>query len=118
MCIQSLDSAHLSLPATPLSQILGINGTLVANQFVRADPSQTDAPSRTVITLDNGGSWHVVSPPSSRLDGSTSNCEPPSCSLQFHMDNSDYGRLGVYSEVCTCVCSTQYADLKIPQHIF
>ena len=44
----------------PLTQINGVNGTLIANQYVRDDPSQQDAPARTLITLDNGGFWELV----------------------------------------------------------
>ena len=31
------------------------------------------------------------------MNGIAVNCEPPDCSLHFHMDTSDYARLGVYS---------------------
>ena len=42
-------------------QIDGVNGTLIANQYVREDPSVTNSPMRTLITLDNGGFWELVS---------------------------------------------------------
>ena len=31
------------------------------------------------------------------MNGNTIICEPPDCSLHFHMDTSAYARLGVYS---------------------
>ena len=31
------------------------------------------------------------------VDGDPVNCEPPLCSLHFHMDTSDYARLGIFS---------------------
>ena len=34
---------------------------MIANQYVRDDPSDTNAPVRTIITLDNGGNWELVS---------------------------------------------------------
>ena len=33
---------------------------MIANQYVRDDPSETGAPIRTIITLDNGGNWELV----------------------------------------------------------
>lgn len=79
-----------------LSQIEGVNGTLVANQYVRNDPSEAADTSRTLITLDNGGNWELVRPPSGSVE-----CSPPHCSLHFQMDSSAYARLGVYSQVST-----------------
>ena len=38
-----------------------------------------------------------VAPPDEDVNGIAINCEPPDCSLHFHMDTSDYARLGVYS---------------------
>ncbi|CAI7997767.1 Sortilin-related receptor (Fragment) [Geodia barretti] len=77
--------------------IEGVNGTLVANQYVRDSPSQTNAPKRTLITLDNGGYWELLIPPDVDVDGRALNCRPPVCSLHLHMDSSAYARLGVYS---------------------
>ena len=54
---------------------------------------------RTVVTLDNGGEWSYISPPEIDLGGTPILCEPPSCSLHFHMASSQYARLGVYSQV-------------------
>ena len=36
-------------------------------------------------------------PPVEDVDGNTTNCEPPDCSLHLHMDTTEYARLGVYS---------------------
>ena len=47
-------------PSHFLPQINGVNGTLIANQNVRDDPSQQNPPVRTLITLDNGGFWELV----------------------------------------------------------
>ena len=58
---------------------------------------------RTLVTLDNGGEWNYLVPPEVDLSGSPVLCEPPSCSLHFHMDTSQYARLGVYSQVCTYI---------------
>ncbi|CAI7997763.1 VPS10 domain-containing receptor SorCS2 [Geodia barretti] len=80
-----------------LELIEGVNGTLVANQYVRDSPSQTNAPKRTLITLDNGGYWELLIPPDVDVDGRALNCRPPVCSLHLHMDSSAYARLGVYS---------------------
>jgi hypothetical protein len=80
-----------------LELIEGVNGTLIANQYVRDSPSQTNAPKRTLITLDNGGYWELLIPPDVDVDGRSLNCRPPACSLHLHMDSSAYARLGVYS---------------------
>ena len=74
-------------------QIEGVNGTLVANQYVRTNPSDTDSRLRTLISLDNGGNWELVRSPASV------NCAPPQCSLHFHMSTTEYARTGVYSQV-------------------
>ena len=87
-----------------LTQIDGVNGTLVANQFVRPDATQPGDTKRTLITLDNGGNWELVIAPDRYKNGTEVNCNPPQCSLHFHMSTSDYARLGVYSQVCVCLC--------------
>ena len=79
------------------SQIKGINGTMIANRNVRVN--STTSVKRTMMTLDNGGKWSYISPPETDLSGAPILCEPPSCSLHFHMDTSAYARLGVYSQV-------------------
>ena len=71
-------------------QIEGVNGTFIANQYVRDQRQKT---VRTLISLDNGGNWELVRSPAS------ANCIPPQCSLHFHMTTSDYARTGVYSQV-------------------
>ena len=38
-----------------------------------------------------------IPPPPFDVDGNTITCEPPDCSLHFHMSTSAYARLGVYS---------------------
>eukprot|EP00731_Ephydatia_muelleri_P020374 Em0013g101a len=81
-----------------LEMIEGVNGTMVANQYVRSDPSQTNSPIRTLITFNNGGRWRLIEPPDVDVNGNAVNCEPPSCSLHFFMDTSDYFRLGVYAQ--------------------
>ncbi|KAL5471539.1 hypothetical protein EMCRGX_G029663 [Ephydatia muelleri] len=81
-----------------LQMIEGVNGTMVANQYVRSDPSQTNSPIRTLITFNNGGRWRLIEPPDVDVNGNAVNCEPPSCSLHFFMDTSDYFRLGVYAQ--------------------
>ncbi|KAL5471537.1 hypothetical protein EMCRGX_G029661 [Ephydatia muelleri] len=81
-----------------LQWIEGVNGTMVANQYVRSDPSQTNSPIRTLITFNNGGRWRLIEPPDVDVNGNAVNCEPPSCSLHFFMDTSDYFRLGVYAQ--------------------
>ena len=75
-----------------------MNGTLVANQYVRSSPDVNNPPIRTLITLDNGGNWELVRPPAEDINNVPTNCEPPLCSLHFHMGTSDYARLGVYSQ--------------------
>jgi hypothetical protein len=80
-----------------LEIIDGVNGTLIANQYVRDDPSQQNAPIRTLISLDNGGIWELILPPDYDVNGRALNCEPPSCSLHLHMDTTNYARLGVFS---------------------
>ena len=35
---------------------------MIANQYVRDTPDVTNAPIRTLLTLDNGGNWELVSP--------------------------------------------------------
>ena len=77
-----------------LQLIQGVNGTMIANQYVREDPSESNPPVRTLITLDNGGTWEPLRAPTDAANP----CEPPLCSLHFHMDTSEYARLGVYSE--------------------
>ncbi len=76
-----------------------MNGTLIANQYVRAGPSQPPDTKRTLITLDNGGNWELVTPPDRYQDGSVVNCDPPACSLHLHMSTSEFARLGVFSLV-------------------
>ena len=71
---------------------------MIANQYVRSNPSQTNSPIRTLITFNNGGRWRLVEPPDVDVNGNAVSCEPPSCSLHFHMDTSDYFRLGVYAQ--------------------
>ena len=78
-------------------QINGINGTMIANRYEQVNA--TARLTRTVVTLDNGGEWSYISPPQTDLSGAPILCEPPSCSLHFHMDTSAYARLGVYSQV-------------------
>ena len=81
-------------------QIDGINGTIIANRNERVN--ETTMVVRSVVTLDNGGEWSYVTPPTVDLNGAPVLCEPPACSLHFHMDSSEYARLGVYSQVsCT-----------------
>lgn len=82
-------------------QINGINGTMIANRKEPADG--TGKVVRTVVTLDNGGEWNYISPPETDLSGAPILCEPPSCSLHFHMASSEYARLGIYSQVHSCV---------------
>ena len=77
-----------------LQLIEGVNGTMIANQYVREDPSESNPPLRTLITLDNGGTWELLRAPTDPANP----CEPPLCSLHFHMDSSEYWRLGVYSD--------------------
>ena len=81
-------------------QIDGINGTMIANRNELVN--DVTKVVRTVVTLDNGGEWNYVTPPETDLTGSPVLCEPPSCSLHFHMASSDYARLGVYSQVNGC----------------
>ena len=38
-----------------------------------------------------------IHPPDIDVNGDPVNCEPPLCSLHFHMDTSEYARLGVFS---------------------
>ena len=62
-CIFVPPLPSLPLSSKPLSlflQLEGVNGTMIANQYVRDDPSDTNAPIRTIITLDNGGNWELV----------------------------------------------------------
>ena len=82
---------------TFISQLNGINGTWIANTYVRASPNVRNAPKRTVISFNNGGSWELVTPPDYYKNGTPVNCQPPLCSLHFHMDTTSYSRLGVYS---------------------
>ena len=82
-----------------ISQIKGINGTMIANRNMRMNSTATVV--RTVMTLDNGGEWSYISPPETDLSGVPILCEPPGCSLHFHMDTSAFARLGVYSQVCS-----------------
>ena len=35
---------------------------MIANQYVRDSPEDSNAPIRTLLTLDNGGNWELVSP--------------------------------------------------------
>ena len=70
---------------------------MIANRHMLLNSTTTV--TRTVVTLDNGGEWSYVSPPQFDLKGVPLLCEPPQCSLHFHMDSSDYARLGVYSQV-------------------
>ena len=93
----SLSLSPSSLPGTRVPQIDGVNGTMIANTYVRASPSVRNAPLRTVITTNSGGRWGLITPPSHYKNGTQVNCLPPSCSLHFHMDTTDYARLGVYS---------------------
>ena len=79
------------------TQVNGINGTMIANRNERVNA--TSSVIRTVVTLDNGGEWSYISPPETDLTGAPILCEPPGCSLHFHMDTSAFARLGVYSQV-------------------
>ena len=38
-----------------------------------------------------------VHPPERNVSNNLVVCEPPACSLHFHMSSSDYARLGVFS---------------------
>ena len=91
----SLPDIVVNTRTTDLERIEGINGTLIANQFVRLDASETNPPVRTLISLDNGGNWELVRPPP---EFDSEPCEPPRCSLHLHMGTSEYARLGVYSQ--------------------
>ena len=88
-------------------QIDGINGTIIANRNERVN--ETTMVVRSVVTLDNGGEWSYVTPPTVDLNGAPVLCEPPACSLHFHMDSSEYARLGVYSQVSCTWLRTTYA---------
>ena len=70
---------------------------MIANRNVRVNSTTTVM--RTVVTLDNGGVWDYISPPQTDQTGVPILCKPPGCSLHFHMDTSEYARLGVYSQV-------------------
>ena len=70
---------------------------MIANRYERVNA--TSRVVRTVVTLDNGGEWSYISPPETDLSDTPILCEPPGCSLHFHMDSSAYARLGVYSQV-------------------
>ena len=70
---------------------------MIGNRYERVNA--TSSVIRTVVTLDNGGEWSYISPPETDLGGTPILCEPPGCSLHFHMDTSAYARLGVYSQV-------------------
>ena len=70
---------------------------MIANR--REKVNSTTTLVRTVITLDNGGEWNYLTPPEVDLTGAPVLCEPPACSLHFHMASSEYARLGVYSQV-------------------
>ena len=70
---------------------------MIANKYVRVN--RTTTMTRTVITLNNGAVWNYVTPPEVDMSGAPVLCEPPSCSLHFHMGTSEYARLGVYSQV-------------------
>ena len=41
-------------------QIEGLNGTMIANQYVRDSPDDSTDLKRTLLTLDNGGNWELV----------------------------------------------------------
>ena len=86
------------------TQVNGINGTMIANRYEKVNA--TSSLVRTVVTLDNGGEWSYISPPETDLIGVPILCEPPGCSLHFHMDTSAFARLGVYSQVHVHVCFT------------
>lgn len=43
------------------------------------------------------GCYLQIHPPDEDVAGNPVNCEPPQCSLHFHMDTSAYARLGVFS---------------------
>lgn len=106
MCSQLLVDSHMQCTVCEgstylLSQINGVNGTLVANQYVRAGPNQPANTMRTLITLDNGGNWELVNPPERYSNSTLVNCDPPACSLHLHMSNSEYFRTGVFSVVST-----------------
>ncbi len=90
-----VDAASYSVD---LEVIEGVNGTLIANQYVRVDASKQGSPMRTLISLDNGAEWELVRPPAEGVGGSPLLCEPPLCSLHFHMDTSEFARVGVYSQ--------------------
>ena len=70
---------------------------MIANRHEEAN--ETTMVVRTVVTLDNGGEWNYVMPPEVDLNDAPVLCEPPKCSLHFHMASSEYARLGVYSQV-------------------
>lgn len=74
-------------------QVEGVNGTLLANQYVRGDPTEPRTRVRSLISLDNGGFWELVRSPA------TEACIPPQCSLHFNMATSAYFRTGIYSQV-------------------
>eukprot|EP00731_Ephydatia_muelleri_P019736 Em0012g561a len=77
--------------------IYGVNGTFVANQYVRSAPSEARSVIRTVITFNNGGQWSPIKAPSVDCLGQTISCSFPGCSLHLFMDTSYYNTLGVYS---------------------
>ena len=87
-----------------VSQIESINGTMIAYRNVPVNSTTTVM--RMVVTLDNGGIWSYISPPESDLSGAPILCEPPGCSLHFHMDTSEYARL-VYIHRYVCILYTE-----------
>ena len=57
------EGGRLGLKLGSPPQINGINGTWIANQYVREDPSVANAHMRTLLTHNNGGFWELVSFP-------------------------------------------------------
>ena len=97
-----------------LQRIRGLNGTAIANQYVREDPSESNPPVRTLISLDNGGTWEPLRAPTDAANP----CELPLCSLHFHMDTSEYARLGVYSEASAPGIIVAHGEWKSQHYSF
>jgi len=77
-------------------QIDGMNGTLIANQFVSTSFVRQN---RTMITFDNGARWQAIDAPTLDVDNNPINCNMVSV---IHLVDSH-------------MCKYKYIYMSVPQ---
>eukprot|EP00004_Rigifila_ramosa_P027818 TRINITY_DN9197_c0_g1_i1.p1 TRINITY_DN9197_c0_g1~~TRINITY_DN9197_c0_g1_i1.p1 ORF type:complete len:806 (-),score=145.71 TRINITY_DN9197_c0_g1_i1:13-2169(-) len=74
--------------ACDFERIKGLDGVMLANMV--EDPTDNDPRLVSRISLDNGGQWQPLAPPTFDSQGGVIDCTAPACSLHVHGITSAY----------------------------